>query len=152
MWQLTKATPKHSLLLRKIADEILTPIYGNQDKAFREWQTGENFIQAFVAVNKIGEIGGFLAMKFPPDKPYLKIATLLVLNEHKGKGIASMLLNFVEKSAKQNNFDSILVTVSETKPESLQFFLKKGFVVIRQETGKYVPNVIENILSKRVET
>ena len=54
----------------------------------------------------------------------------------------------VVKSAKLLFAKNIVVTVSESKPESLQFFFKKGFKVIHTFHGKYIPGVDEYLLAR----
>lgn len=51
-------------------------------------------------------------------------------HEHQGVGVGSALMKHIEKNAKQNNINKIYAEVSITaKP----FFLKKGFVVVKEQ-------------------
>ena len=151
MWEITKVSIEHSQKLREIADNILAPIYGNQDKAFGEWHTGAGNKHAFVALNENGQVAGLLSMKLSPEKPYLKISTLLVLEIYKGSGCASEMLEYSVEYARKHGYKSILVTVSETKQESIDFFMKKGFIVIRSEKDKYTVGITEHIMIKELE-
>lgn len=136
-------------VLRIIADEILKPLYGNQEKAFNEWMTGSGFKHAFVAIEK-ETIVGFLSLKADPSRQYLKISTFLALPRFKGKSYGRILLNKAECFARENGFNSLIVTVSEIKSESISFFKKHGFTVIAERIGKYLEGVKEFVLRKEL--
>ena len=135
--------------LQKIANEILCPIYGDQTKALSEWLTGSGFKHAYVLIED-EKIGGLLSLKANPNKSYLKISTLVVGGGFRGRGGGRTLLNKTECFAKKNRFCKIVVTVSETKNDSLAFFKGAGFKVIDKKIGKYQRNVAEIILEKEV--
>ena len=143
-WNIENVNHNHSLFLKKIADEILVPIYGSQDKAYKEWFSAESNKKAFVSVKDGNILGGFLSLKLDRDKPYLKIATLLTII--KGQGCGITMLNFAINFAKINNFNQLLVTVSEKKPESISFFKKNGFELLEIRVGKYQEGVGEYVL------
>jgi len=136
-------------VLKMIADEILKPLYGDQAKAFNEWMTGSGFKHAFVAVED-DIVVGFLSLKANPDRQYLKISTLLVLPKFKGKGFGRALLEKAECFAREHSLNSLIVTVSEIKTESISFFEKHGFIVIAERIGKYLEGVKEFILRKEL--
>lgn len=151
MWKIERVAPEHANVLRKIADEILAPIYGSQEKAFQEWYDPASNKRAFVSTKEGLVVGGLLSMKVVEEKSYLKIATLLVLEECKSCGCAIAMLNFAIDFAKTNGFDELLVTVSETKPESISFFKKNGFQVVGKEIGKYTDGVAEFIFTRKLQ-
>lgn len=135
--------------LQEIADEYLVPLYGDQSKALHGWLTGSNYKIAWVAVDEKDKIMGLLVISDKLYRDYVKIATLLVLREFSGKGIGSLLLkkgmDYLESSGKEK----LIVTVSETVPESLVFFLRNKFNIISKEVGKYKPEIMEFILQYR---
>ena len=137
--------------LRKIADEILQPLYGDQTKALNEWLTGSGFKHAYVLTEN-SKIVGLLSLKANPDKPYLKISTLVVVGGFKGKGYGKTLLGQAEDFARQSNYPKIIVTVSETKSDSLAFFEGAGFNVIDKKVGKYQKDIAEIILEKEMSS
>jgi ribosomal protein S18 acetylase RimI-like enzyme len=137
--------------LELIANEILAPLYGDQTKYLNQWLTGDGFKHAFLFFDEENKPVGFLNLKRNPDKSYVKIATLLVLPAHQGKGYGSKLLDFAQKHAMEWYFECMVVTVSEEKPESLSFFLKNGFQIIDSLSGKYKPNTTEFVLKKSIE-
>lgn len=77
--------------------------------------------------------------------------TLFVVNPvlNSGKGIGSELENRVNKIA-QKKFDTLQVTVSEAKKESLQFFMKKGWKLQESFPNKYAEGITEFLLIKKV--
>lgn len=135
--------------LQKIANEILYPIYGDQTKALNEWLTGNGFKYAYVLIED-KKIGGLLSLKANPNKSYLKISTLVVIDGFRGRGGGKTLLNHAECFAKKNEFSKIIVTVSETKNDSLAFFERDSFRIIDKKIGKYQKNIAEIILKKEV--
>ena len=147
MWYLEKVATSHANVILHIADDILAPIYGSQDKAYAEWFNPDSNKRAFVPVSE-GVSGGLLSLKVSKDKSFLKISTLLVLEESKGKGCASAMLAHAIKFASNNGYLKIKVTVSETKPESVAFFQKNGFVIVDSVIGKYTDGVTEHTLVK----
>lgn len=139
-----KSTDKQEL--QEIADEYLVPLYGDQSKALHGWLTGSNYKISWVAVDEKDKIMGLLVISNKPYRDYVKIATLLVIREFSDRGIGSLLLkkamDYLESSGKKK----LIVTVSETVPESLVFFLRNKFDIINKKVGKYKPGIVEFIL------
>lgn len=144
--------PSDAEFLEKIANEILKPIYGSQKKAMREWWTGSGFKHTFILEVKRGndmERVGFLSLKDNPQKSYLKISTLVIVEtKYRGCGYGVYLLKKAEDFAKKNGYSRIIVTVSEEKKEAISFFVRSGFFIIREILGKYRHGVKEVILKK----
>ena len=135
--------------LENIAKTYLELLYGDQTKAVNEWLTGKGFKHVFVlTVNN--RIAGLLSLKNDPRKSYLKVSTLLVLEGFKKQGYGKVLLDKAEDFAKEGHCSKILVTVSETVSDSLEFFKNAGFIEIDRKLGKYIKNVAEIILEKEV--
>lgn len=149
--QVRSVSNKDYHTLELIASEILAPLYGDQTKSLKEWLSGEGYKHAFLMFDEFGNPVGFLNLKRNPDKPYVKISTLLVLPAHQGKGYGPMLLDYAIKHAVEWYFDCIIVTVSEEKPESLGFFLKHGFQIINSLPGKYKAGVTEFVLQRNIK-
>ena len=72
-------------------------------------------------------IGGLLVLKNNPQKDYVKIATLLVINGYQQRGIGNMLLDEAIKFTISSGKNKLSVTVSEDIISSLDFF-KKEFI------------------------
>lgn len=77
-----------------------------------------------------------------------EIKTLLVIDPeiNSGKGYGSILLNRIIDVAKKCKANSIHATLSESVPDSIQFFLKKGFIVKHEWTGTYRSGVKEYLV------
>jgi len=144
--------PDDAGFLENIASNILRPIYGSQKKAMREWWTGSGFKNTFILEIKRGGIDervGFLSLKDNPKKSYLKISTLVIVDtEYRGCGYGVYLLKKAEEFATKKGYRKTIVTVSEEKKDTIKFFVRSGFVVIREILGKYRPGVKEVILKK----
>lgn len=147
--KIRKVCDKDKDILEKIAKEMLEPLYGNQNKALNEWLTGNGFKYAFV-LDYDEQVSGLLSIKANPDKFYLKISTLVILEKFRGKGFGSLLLSKAEIFAKENSYREIIVTVSDKKISAFNFFTKHGFHLIAEKFGKYKKDSKEFILKKEV--
>ena len=144
--------PNDKDFLENIANNILKPIYGSQKKAMEEWRTGSGFKHTFIGTVRregVEYCVGFLSLKDNPKKSYLKISTLVIADsENRGHGYGVYLLRKAEEFAKKRGYKKIIVTVSEEKKDAISFFVRSGFVVIREIMGKYRAGVKEIILKK----
>lgn len=148
--KIRKVCDKDKGVLEKIAKEILEPLYGNQDKALREWVTGAGFKHAFV-ITEDKKVSGLLSLKANPNKSYLKISTLVILEEFRGRGFGNLLLDKAEIFSKEKGYCEIIVTVSDKKISAFNFFKKHGFSLIAEKVGAYKENSKEFILKKEVK-
>lgn len=146
-----KVTGTHDLFqqVKSLFEEVIEPIYGNQDAALQkiasaEDRTCELFIET---VDTVKKVAGIIVYKNEPTDEFkeygalkaLEIKTLFVAdaNQNSGRGIGSKLLNRVCEIAKKPRFDCIVVTVSQTKEESSLFFTKKGFQQVAVLAGSF---------------
>jgi len=133
--------------LRKIAQEILEPIYGNQEKAIDGWLNGNGFKHAFVFEDD-KKIIGLLSLKANPDKSYLKISTLIVTNGHRDKNVGRELLGKALVFAVERDCGEVVVTVSEMREDVLGFFMCSGFHLVKKCPDKYTKGITEYILRR----
>jgi len=145
--KLRKAKEGDRSQLREIANKYLAPIYGNQDKALNEWITGEGYKTVFV-LEVANQIADLLSLKRNPSKNYVKISTLLVVHEFQKNKLGNLLLTRSVEFAREEKVNRLVVTVSETVPDSVIFFLKNGFNILHCETGKYKRGVVEFIMER----
>ncbi len=136
-------------VLKEIADNILTPLYGDQTKAFNEWITGSGYKHAY-CLEEEGNVSGFVSLKADKSKTYLKISTLVVMPGYRNNGHGLELIRFAEKFARKLDYQQIIVTVSETKDKSLRFFKNNNFFVVDKKKGKYQSGVAEYVLKKEI--
>ena len=112
-----------------------------------EWLTGEGYKRAFLGKDAHGQSQAFLSLKINPAKDYVKVSTFFVMPQVRGNGVGKALLMWMFSYVKEHtSSNSLKVTVSEDKPESLAFFQKHGFTVVDQVVGKYVEGKTEFIL------
>ena len=136
--------------LRSVAKNILEPLYGSQEKAINEWLTDDGYKKAFV-FSKDGNIAGLLSIKVNPSKNFLKISTLIVVEEFRGMKIGRQMLDFAIKFTRKEGYKNIIVTVSESKPKVVDFFQYSGFKIIKTCLGKYIKGVNELIMLMEVK-
>lgn len=146
--------------LRKIFEKILVPLYGSQEDALNKIGLARD--RVCYLLYEINVPLGVIAFKTIVSNEFEKIGvknsieikSLFVVEsgQNSGKGIGSMLLEKVAEEIKKLKIkcNSIHVTVSETKPESLNFFKKKEFRIINAWDGKdkYIKGVTEYLLSR----
>ncbi len=135
--------------LRIVAKNILEPLYGSQKKAISEWLTGGGHKNAFV-FSKNGNIAGLLSVKANPNKNFLKISTLVVVEKFRGMKIGRRMLEFAINFAREKGYKNIIVTVSESMPIVVAFFEDSGFETIKTCLGKYIEGVNELIMIMEV--
>lgn len=133
-----------------IARTFLEPVYGPQEKSVHEWLTGSGYKHAFVFEHE-GVFAGLLSLKANPNKDYLKISTLVVLEQFRGKKIGTQFLDFSTKIATDLGYENMVATVSVLKIETALFLFEYGFDVVRVYSDKYVKGVNELVLLKRLD-
>ncbi|MEM1312589.1 MAG: GNAT family N-acetyltransferase [Patescibacteria group bacterium] len=138
----------HYSFIGKVLDKYIKPIYGNQEKQLRKIKKGEDRTCKILLADK--EVG-LLIYKTELSEEYsnysiygaLEIKTLIVVDPDKnsGRGYGSRLLQEAFDYAKSLNAESVVVTVSSRKPESLEFFQKKGFDQVTHFADKYIKEI-----------
>lgn len=144
--------------VRQIFESILVPLYGSQEKAIQQIADSTDRACHLLFENEqpVGIIvyKTVLSDEFKDDgvAKSIEIKSLFVVNSknNSGRGIGSLLMNKVIQEARKLNLghQSIHVTVSETKKESLMFFLNKDFRIVKLWNGRYFPGVKEYLLSR----
>jgi L-amino acid N-acyltransferase YncA len=126
----------HFAAVKEQFEQVIAPIYGDQTVALQK--IGEGTDRECVVAELAGRVAGILVYKRNPTEEFaplgidraLEIKTLFVINaaNNSGQGIGSKLMEQVNTFVtKENRFAHIVVTVSDTKTDSLNFFEKKGF-------------------------
>ncbi len=135
-------------------NKLIKPIYGNQNKAVDKIKMGnDRFCEILLFDNEPAGILVYkknLVNKFKniPFEASLEIKTLLLTNPSKFSGIslASKLVARAKQVAKKLGANNLIVTVSSSKPESIIFFLKKGFSVAKVFKNLYLQGKDEYLL------
>lgn len=159
-YQVTQQGDKMNAL-QKIFKDILEPLYGSQEDALSKIALGKDR-KCYLLYEQDHPVG-VIAFKTVLSNEFvqlgvkesIEIKSLFVVDpeNNSGKGLGSTLLNkVVEEADKLNvNHESLHVTVSETKGESLTFFKKKGFRIVHKWDGRYKQGVSEYLLSRSVK-
>jgi WD40 repeat protein len=144
-------------VLEEIFHRILEPLYGSQSKALEQIKLSQDR-KCFLLYEKAAPVG-VLVFKTQPSDEFkelgvvrsIEIKSLFVDNaaQNSGKGLGSALLDklYEEVNKLALGHLGIHVTVSETKQESMAFFRKKHFEIIQKWDGRYLPGVVEYLLS-----
>jgi ribosomal protein S18 acetylase RimI-like enzyme len=136
--------------------KVIEPLYGDQSSALLKIAKAEDrTCEVLLADDTI--LGIVVYKNFPISEfadNSLEIKTLFVVdaenNSH--KGIGSKLVQRVEEVAKMRGiFENIVVTVSEEKPQSIEFFKRKGFEVIKICPDKYKKGMKEYVFCKSLK-
>ena len=79
-----------------------------------------------------GEILGYLAIK--ADRNKLLLSKLYLKKEFRGRGYFNKMLSFAEKTAKEKGLNSLYLTVNKHNDNSVAVYLKKGFIIKKEQT------------------
>lgn len=148
--EVRKDTPDFQYLVRYFNSQI-APLYGDQSKALKKiaahkdrtcelLQTEEENLGIIVYKHSLTQ-----EFKSIGHENVFEIKTLVVINpvQNSGKKIAMRLMHRIAQQATEKNAASIYVTVSSAKPESLAFFLGRGFIIERTIKNAYVQGLHE---------
>ncbi len=144
-------------VLTDIFNRILTPLYGSQEKALNQIKAStdrtayllyEGDTPVAVLVFKTVLSDEFANLGVTKS---VEVKSLFVdqSQQNSGRGLGSALVNKLKSEVENLNLghNSIHVTVSETKQESLMFFKKKGFNIVHTWDGRYIEGVKEHLLA-----
>lgn len=155
--QVTPDSPQMDALT-EIFKRILEPLYGSQEKALRQIAEAKDRVCYLLYENKTPV--GVLAFKTVLSDEFaeygiqnsIEVKSLFVVDssQNSGRGVGTTLFNQLIEKVNQLalNHSALHVTVSETKRESLVFFLKKGFRIVHTWQGKYHANTLEHLLCR----
>jgi len=132
-------------IVKKEFENVIAPIYGDQGVALKKIaKATERVCEVLLSDNNVS---GILVYKSAPNNEFanygakntLELKTLFVVNaaEQSGKGIGTKLIERIMQVAQNEIFESVTVTVSDKKTESLAFFQKKGFKHVESFADKY---------------
>ncbi len=143
-------------VLIEIFKRVLEPLYGSQAKAIEQIRESrdrkcfllyENDVPAGVIAFKTSVSDEFANLGV---KNSIEVKSLFVDQsaQNSGRGLGSALVDKLKREVDLLGiaYDSIHVTVSETKPESLMFFQKKGFTISHAWKDRYKNGVTEFLL------
>ena len=100
----------------------------------------------YVEINNqaIGYVG---IMEMLGEAEILRIA---VNKEHRNKGVAQVLFNFLMEKLKKNNVKTIFLEVSDKNDIAYRFYLKNNFKVINTRKNYYSDNSNAIIMQREI--
>lgn len=143
-------------VLTEIFNRVLEPLYGSQAKAVQ--QIRESTDRKCFLLYEDDLPAGVIAFKTAVSDEFaefgvknsIEVKSLFVdqSSQNSGRGLGSALVDKLKREVELLGilYDSIHVTVSETKPESLLFFQKKGFSITHAWKDRYIKGVTEYLL------
>lgn len=137
-------------IVREAFQRLIAPLYGDQEKALSLIGEGGDRLCEVLFVDELPK--GLLVYKKAIEEGVLELKTLCLVNPDadSGFGYGSRLYERLMQIARIRGAERVLVTVSTSKPESLTFFQKKGFDVIKQAPDLYVKDATEIFLERPV--
>jgi hypothetical protein len=149
--------PEKMSVVAEILNRILTPLYGSQEKAIGQIAASVDR-KCFLLYEETVAVGVLVFKTFLSNEfeklgitDSIEIKSLFVdkPTQNSGRGLGGVLIDKVQEEVAKLNLrhKSLHVTVSETKKDSLSFFIVKDFQFIHRWPGKYQPGVIEYLLS-----
>ncbi len=138
--------------VRETFSRLIAPLYGNQSKALTAIGVGTDRLCEVLFVGEKPK--GLLVYKKALNEGVLELKTLCLFHpeEESGRGYGSLLHKRLLDVARIRGATKIAVSVSSSKPESLLFFEKKGFSLVRMVPGQYRVGVTEYFLECALPT
>ena len=82
------------------------------------------------------------------DHESVEVKRMYVSDEHRGKGIATAILNELEKWAAESGFQTIVLELGNKQPEAKKLYRKQGYYVI-PNYGPYIGKEETSICMKK---
>ena len=146
--------------IMELMDVVLKPYYGGDHRAHAEriFSThisgGKDRIGHFSFEQKMFILtlnstpAGMIHLVGKRQGTY-KISPIIVAPQYQGEyGLGTMLLEFAENYARDNNARQMYCTVAEQNNSALQFFIRKRYLVAGRSDSHYKPNITEVMLYK----
>lgn len=130
----TNSSNKEFVCLVEQLDAYLRITDGDEHDFYNQYNAIENLKQVVIAYinNKPVGCGAF---KFF-EKNSVEIKRMFTSEKHRGKGIASLILNKLEKWASELNYDSCILETGIRQIEAVEFYKKNGYTII-SNYGQY---------------
>lgn len=90
-----------------------------------------------VIVRISGKIAASLVLLFKKNSRHLRMYSLAVLPEMRGKGLAKQMIYYSERKAKEMGLNLLSLEVSENNPAAIQLYQSTGFQIIQMKNAYY---------------
>lgn len=122
---------------------------------YKEWvrkcerELNSGYKRGFYAEGEDGTAGVLIFQPDKTNKEILEIKSFKIAEQHRGKGIGSLLFDSLERFYQGKNFKKIQADIHKENDTMISFLKKRFFEVIREE-ALYNKDQIEVILQKEV--
>ena len=111
-----------SLVKKPFAKEVKKSFIG---KLYEDWLENPS---AF-SLNKDGQVLGYLEVDREAWNNRLRITEILVLDEFRGRGYGTILINKAKEISKEEGFREIILETQTCNTRAIDFYIKNGFIV-----------------------
>jgi len=117
------------ILSQKQLHYMMEMMYSVESLQKQDLEYGHHFIVAIENENALG----FASYEFNYDQTTkTKIHKIYILSNQQGKGIGSILIEYIKKEANQNNQETLLLNVNKNN-DAVHFYQKLGFSISSEE-------------------
>lgn len=103
----------------------------------------------FVAVSD-GNISGWTRLRRDDDNDIFYLISLYVLPEYQGKGTGKLLLENAISFGLEYRFEKITLGVMEVNSDSVEWYKRQGFTVVRDEPFTWVNTTVNHLIMEKV--
>ena len=121
--------------LVSLLDRDLLSRYGDQQTFFDQFNKTDTIRHVIVAYVD-GVPAGCGAIKHTVDN-CMEIKRMYVVGEHRGRGIAKLILNALETWSVELGFNRCVLETGKSQPEAISLYRKVGYVLI-DNYGPYI--------------
>ena len=130
----TDSSNKDFVDLVKQLDAYLRITDGDEHDFYNQYNAIENLKQVVIAYTENKPVGCGAFKDFENNS--VEIKRMYTLEKNRGKGIASLILNELEKWASELNYDSCILETGIRQIEAVEFYKKNLYAIIRNY-GQY---------------
>lgn len=87
----------------------------------------------YFLIEQDGEILSYFGVQ--PQGERLFLSKFYILKQHRGKGLFSLGLNFMQELCREQNLDTIYLTVNRNNKHAIEVYLKKNFKIAAEEVA-----------------
>ncbi|MGV8091832.1 MAG: GNAT family N-acetyltransferase [Mangrovibacterium sp.] len=105
----------------------------------------------FLVAEEKGQIRAYLILLKRTASKGLRIYSVAVSPDHRGKGLARLLLNEAEKRARLDGNQYLTLEVSEINHEAIRLYLSSGFEVFGERSAYYKDGSKALLMRKQID-
>lgn len=132
--QRTDSTNQDFLFLVKKLDAFLAEIDGDEHVFYAQLNKTDLLKQAIVVYDEEIPVGCGAIRPF--ENVAMEVKRMYTEPEHRGKGIATMILRELETWTRESGFSKCLLETGYRQPEAINLYKKEGYKII-PNYGKY---------------